>query len=73
MGKDDGYKEVVFIAQVVLKELAHRCIISSGDYERGCNFTELRCKDTVDCPGDWWGPVVPPPPHRDELQVFELR
>jgi len=53
MGKDDGYKEVVFIAQVVFKELVHRCIVSSGDYERVCIFTELRYEDTVDCPGDW--------------------
>lgn len=62
-------KEVVVIAQKLLKVFLHWDFAMFRDMDQIHLVTNLRCHKSVDCPGHWRTPVVPPPPNRNLLRI----
>ena len=76
MSNDDGDKEVVVVAQVLLEEVIHPHFANAREFEASRNVTNLRREDAVDRPGDGRAPVVPPPPdgnHLLKIENYEFR
>ena len=63
MDEHDIAKEVMPDPEIILQELLHHHGAPSRNWEQTAILTKLRRYGTIDGPGDWVGPLVPPPPN----------
>lgn len=69
VGEHNRNEEIMIIPQVIFKESFHRHWFSyARELQLCCPVAYQSREDAVDCPGNWRGPVVPPPPDWDKLQ-----